>query len=145
MRPFLRPFRYPLAFAVVAGLLAFYPLCLETFRLILDDDAPLNIEGKIGQALPIPRALVWSPVTKNMVTSLTLLPPGAVIGLAIALFAILAYGLLRALNPTFRLTTGVDWDKTVLTETYVHTAPLIKAFLIAIAAAVPLFILWAGL
>src|SRR5687768_17584395 len=141
----LRVLRLPLAFAVVAALLSFYPLCLETHQLVLGEDAPLSTEGDTGHILPIPKALLWAPATKNLVSSLTLLPAGAVIGLGILLFSILVVGMLRTLNPTFRLTTGVDLDRTVLTKTYMHTAPLIKAFLIFIAALVPLFLIWAGL
>ena len=44
-------------------------------------------------------------------------PIVTVIGIGIGLFAILGYALLRALNPTFRLTTGVDWDGKLLTHT----------------------------
>jgi len=141
----LRVLRLSFAYAVIAALLSFYPLCLETYQLVLGEDAPLSTEGETGHILPIPKSLLWSPATKNLVSSLTLLPPGAVICLAIVLFSILVFGLLRTLNPTFRLTTGMELDRTVLTKTYMHTAPLIKAFLIFMAALVPLFIVWAAL
>src|SRR5688572_15835158 len=111
MARMLRVMRLPLAYAVVAALLSFYPLCLETFRLVLGENAPLSTEGETGHILPIPKALLWSPATKNLVSSLTLLAPGAVIGLGIVLFSILVFGLLRTLNPTFRLTTGMNMDR----------------------------------
>src|SRR5688572_22516766 len=94
----LRVLRLPLAFAVVAALLSFYPLCLETYQLVLGEDAPLSTEGETGHVLPIPKALLWNPATKNLVSTFSLLPAGAVLSLGILLFSILVIGVLRTLN-----------------------------------------------
>ncbi len=127
--------------AAVFAALAFQPLAVLTVVTLFmggsDSAAQPMVDG-----LPTPAALYWSPRTVNLVLAVGRLPLAAVLGLEICLYAILAYVLVRALNPTFRLTTGVDWDTRILTRTYMHTAPLIKAFVIAVAAFLPLALVW---
>ncbi len=136
---------YCLAFAVVAAFLAFMPLARTTFQLFFDRGARLNAVSFLGDGVPIPRALTWSQGAQNLVINLANMSSAGVLGLEIVLYLILAYCALRILNPSFRLTSGVDWDSSLLTRTYMHTPPLIKAFLIAIAAAIPAFLVWAAI
>lgn len=139
-----RPLRiaYSVLFALSAALLTFQPLTTRTFLLLFYPEGGGTIQPLIDEVLPIPRGLAWSDFTFHLIEKLGQLPGPAVLGLEIGLYALLVYGLLQILNPTFRLTTGVDWDKQILHKTYIHTTPLIKAFLIAVSAFFPAFLLW---
>jgi len=53
-----------------------------------------------------------------------------------------AYLILRVLNPTFRVTTGVDWNRWLLFKTYMHSAPLIKVIVTMVPVQVAVFFLW---
>lgn len=138
-------FRYGFAFALTAALLALLPLALRTYQLCFAPGAPFSVRETIGVGVPIPRGLAWTPLTRDIIMALGALAPPAQLGFFILLGGTLVYGLLRILNPTFRLTSGVDWDRQVLTHTYMHTPPLIKAFLIAVTAALPAFAAWHAL
>jgi len=100
------------------------------------------IQSPPETGMPIPRALAWSEFTYNFIGYIARLTLAAVLGIEIGLYCVLVYATLRIVNPTFRLTTGVDWNREILTHTYMHTPPLIKAFLIAITATVPLIVAW---
>ncbi len=130
-----------IVFALVAALYAFYPLAYHTYNGLLSQGSHAT-QPEVDPNLPVPRALLWNPTVRYICTSIALLTPPAQLALAVALFCLGTYALLRALNPTFRLTTGVDWNETVLVRTYMHTVPVIKAFLIAMAGFLPLFIVW---
>jgi hypothetical protein len=100
------------------------------------------IQGEIESGFPIPRALMWTPMTLNIVSGLARFTPAVVLALEIFLSGIMVYLLLRILNGTFRMTTGVNWDSSLLLKTYMHTGPLIKAFLITVTTFLPAFALW---
>jgi hypothetical protein len=134
--------RYGLAFALIAALLLLQPLCTTTYIKLFYERGGQLIQPVPPEGVPLPRALAWSPSTVNLIERLGPLPLAGVLGWNISLACLLAYGLLRILNPTFRMTTGVDWDKTLLSRTYIHTRPLIKAFLIVVTAFLPLAIIW---
>lgn len=134
-----------LLFACVAALLNLHPLAFTTSQSLLERESPTLLQTLPEPGLPIPQALGWNPTTLGTLQSLARTTPAGVIGWSLALIFLFIYGLLRLLNPTFRLTTGVDWDKSLFVRTYMHTAPLIKAFLIGVAAFLPLFLLWLAL
>lgn len=113
---------------------------LTVVALFLDKSDPAA--RPLAEGLPTPIGLDWSQRTFDAVQHIGRMPEAGVLGSELALFAVLGYLLLRALNPTFRLTTGVDWDLRIFTRTYMHTAPLIKVFLIAISAFIPLVGVW---
>lgn len=140
MPPLLSVLRNGLVCAAVAVALAFLPLASVTYLGLFYPESETLIQQPPPSGIPIPRALVWNPRLYDLIERFAQLPLAAVLGLEIALYCVLIYTLLRILNPTFRLTTGVDWDQTVLTRTYMHTAPLIKAFLIAVTAFIPVFL-----
>jgi hypothetical protein len=140
MPPLLSVFRNGLVCAVVAVALAFLPLTSVTYMGLFYPESETLIQQPPPAGIPMPEPLVWNPRLIDLIERFAQLPLAAVLGLEIALYCILIYTLLRILNPTFRLTTGVDWDQTVLTRTYMHTAPLIKAFLIAVTAFIPVFL-----
>jgi len=147
MPSFSRPswFRHGLVFALVAALLALLPLAIRTYDLFFTPDAPLSIRAQMGRGVPIPRALAWSDFTRSLNLYLGTLAAPAQLGLFILLGFVLVYATLRILNPTFRLTSGVDWDRQILTHTYMHTPPLIKAFLIAVPTFLAVFVFWQGI
>lgn len=137
----LRWLGFVLAAGIVVGALALQPLAVLTVvTLFVDNSDPAA--RPMAEGLPTPAGLQWSRRTLDAVLRVGRMPQAGVLGFEIGLFLALAYLLLRALNPTFRLTTGVDWNARILTKTYMHTAPLIKAFLIAITAFLPLVGLW---
>lgn len=131
-----------LASALAIAGIALQPLTLLTVQLLLirpenDPQPPISVEG-----FPVPRPLLWSPSLLHFIDQFGRMPSAAVLGYEIALVLVICYVVIRAINPSFRLTTGVDWDSTVLTRTYMHSRPLIKAFLIAVSAIVPCAFLW---
>src|SRR5437899_1178651 len=106
MRPTARSvFGYCLVFAFVSALLAFLPLARQSYAMFFDAHAPLSIESAIGSFTPVPRPLMWSPATENLITRFATLPSAGLLGLEVVLYGILLYGVLRILNPTFRVTT----------------------------------------
>lgn len=137
-----RSLTYGLLFAVALALLSFQGLAFRTFLWLFYAEGGQLIQQPIPEGLPIPVGLAWSPGLRQLISAIAVLPAPAVLGLHIALYGVLGYGLLQLVNPTFRLTTGVDWDRALLTRTYMHTQPLIKAFLIGVAALVPAFLMW---
>ena len=142
IRGYVRPFWFGVGFAICAALIVFQPLALTSNTLLFSEKPGEAIQGVIPDGLPRPQALMWGSMTMNILSFLGRFTPAAVLGFQISLFCILAYLLLSILNPTFRLTTGVDWDETILTRTYMHTAPLIKAFLIGVTTFLPAFAIW---
>lgn len=134
--------RYGFAFALIAGLLFLQPLCTSTYLKLFYDKSPALIQPLPQEGLPIPPSLTWSPSTLTLIERLGPMPLAGVLGWNIALSCLLLYGILRILNPTFRMTTGVDWDRTILSRTYMHTRPLIKAFLIIVSAFLPGMLVW---
>jgi hypothetical protein len=134
--------RYGLAFALIAALIVLQPLTAETYEKIFNYRSEELIQKPVPEGYPVPVSLVWRDATRGFINGFGALPLAAVLGLEIVLFLAGLYVLLRALNPTFRMTTGVDWDKKLLTHTYMHTPPLIKAFLIAVTVFLPAFLLW---
>ncbi len=134
---------YPLVFALVGAALAFIPLAFTSYMQLIFAEGKQLIQDPLPEGVPIPRGLSWSPWAYSLITSTARLSSAGVLGLEVGLFCILAWGLLRLLNPTFRMTTGVDLDRQLLTRTYMHTQPLIKAFLIGVGALVPCMIVWA--
>src|SRR5215471_19232728 len=112
---------YCLVFGVVAAALAFMPLARTTFLLFFDRTARLNAVSIIGEGAPIPQELTWSSGTQNLIINLANMSSAGVLSVEIVMYLILVYCLLRILNPSFRLTSGVDWDSTLLTRTYMHT------------------------
>jgi hypothetical protein len=141
MPPLLSVCRNGLVCAAVAVALALFPLTSDTYLGLFYPESETLIQQPPPAGVPIPSSLAWPPRLYDLIERFAQLPLAAVLGLEIALYCILIYTLLRILNPTFRLTTGVDWDQTLLTRTYMHTAPLIKAFLIAVTAFIPVFLL----
>jgi hypothetical protein len=129
--------KYCLSSALIAFLIALQPLCVRTYSLFFDEKAPLAFKTSLGRDAPIPQSLVWSPFAESLTFRFGALSASMTLTLQVLLWGILVYSLLRLLNSTFRLTSGVDWDKGVLTRTYMHTPPLIKVFLIAVSAAIP--------
>lgn len=141
--PFLFSLLWGLMFALVAALMAFQPVTALTYlKLFYTGEDSQLIQHAPGEGLPVPQATVWPTSLYNLNASFGRLPSAAVLGIEVAFVCIFVYMLLRVLNPTFRMTTGVDWDKTVLTRTYMHSSPVTKAFLILIAAFLPGFLLW---
>src|ERR1041384_5409511 len=123
------PIATGLLFAFVTALLAFQPLTrLAVLKLFADKDGAL-IQEPIPPGFPVPKALAWSAFSRSLVTSSGTMSSATVLVIGIFLSCIFVYALLRILNPTFRITTGVDWHESVLFKTYMHTSPLIKAFL----------------
>jgi hypothetical protein len=134
--------RYGLAFAFIAALIVLQPLTAETYTKLFDYRSEQNLQKPVPEGYPVPESLIWRGATRSFIISFGVLPPAVMLGLAIVLILAGLYVLLRVLNPTFRMTTGVDWDKKLLTHTYMHTPPLIKAFLIAVTVFIPGFVLW---
>lgn len=134
--------RYGLVFALVAALLALHPLAFHSYLRLFYPEAGMLIQPTPEEGVPTPRALAWNDFTYNLIGYVARLTSAAVLGIEIGLFCVLIYAVLRIVNPTFRLTTGVNWDREILTHTYMHTPPLIKAFLIAVTATVPLIVAW---
>lgn len=135
------PLVWSLLFAFIAALLAFQPLTRIAYLKLFGKPETL-IQEPITDGVPIPRDLTWSPFTQNLISSLGTITSAAVLAIGIALCSAFAYALLRILNPSFRLTTGVDWNEKVLVKTYMHTPPVIKAFLIAVGAVLPGMLMW---
>lgn len=136
------PLACGLGFALVAALMAVQPLAATTYLKLFYEKGDQLIQPSLPEGIPAPRSLVWSPRLYGFIGSLGTLPSAAVLGIYILFSLCFLYGLFRILNPTFRMTTGVDWDRHLLVKTYMHSEPITKAFLIAIAAAVPAFALW---
>ena len=134
--------KYGVLFGVLGASIAAFDLCVATYRLLLDANAPLSAMGTVPDTVPVPSALLWSPAIFALCRRLAELSPASVLALGIGVWMIGIYGLLRALNPTFRLTSGVDWDLGILTHTYMHTQPLIKVFLIVVSGALPALAFW---
>src|SRR2546423_4602410 len=135
--------RSGLLFALLAAAATFVPLAELTYtRLFAEKTA---IQPALPEGQPLPAALVWSPTLYDTLVRIGTLNPGIELTLVVFLGLLFVYGLLRILNPTFRLTTGVDWDVHVLIKTYMHSWPVTKAFLIAVAVFLPAFFVWAAL
>lgn len=134
--------RYGIGFALVAAMLLLQPLCMLTYVKLFYERAHELIQPLPPEGMPLPHTLAWSSTTLGLIHRLGPLPLAGVLGWNVALGCLLLYGILRALNPTFRMTSGVDWDHTVLTRTYMHTAPLIKGFLIIVSIFLPAFFAW---
>lgn len=136
--------KYGILFGILGASIAGFDLCVAAYRLLLDANGPLSSLGTVPDTVPVPRALLWSPAIQEVCRRLAELSPASVLALGIGTWLVGVYGLLRALNPTFRLTSGVDWNLGVLTHTYMHTQPLIKVFLIIVTAALPALAFWLG-
>ncbi len=130
------------AFALIAALMAVQPLAAATYLRLFYEKSEQLVQPILPEGIPVPRSLIWNPRLYSLIGSLGSLTSAAVLGLYILFTCLFLYGLFRILNPTFRMTTGVDWDRSLLLKTYMHSEPITKAFLIAIAAFVPAFILW---
>jgi hypothetical protein len=103
-------------------------------------EGKMLIQSPPQEGWPVPNSLTWSEDTLSWTANLGRLPGPVTLGLAVGWFLLFAYFTLRVLNRTFRVTTGVNWDAHLLLKTYMHTPPMIKAFLIGTAAVIPLWI-----
>lgn len=122
---------------------ALIPLAQYTCAMLLWDGSPLNIQPIPDDTQPVPSALLWNPFTYRLLTALGSLPLAAALTLYLFFAGCGAYCLIKAINPTFRLSTGVDWNSRILVRTYMHTAPLIKAFVTVVPVLVVIYLLWA--
>ncbi len=130
--------------ALLAMAAAFIPLAQYTCAMLLWSDSPINIQPHPDDSGPIPAALVWNPRTYRVLTAIGGFPLAGALGLYIAIAAGGAYTILRIINPSFRLTTGVDWNRWLLFKTYMHTAPLIKVTVTIVPVLVAVFFLAYG-
>lgn len=132
---------YALLSGLAAGLLALIDLCGRVAAPGEGGDAPALASAGGGES-PVIAALWWAPSVVRLVSTIAGMEPGVRLIVYVALVCVPAYCLVSSANPTFRTTTGVDWDRTILVRTYMHTAPLIKVFLVSMAALVPLYVWW---
>ncbi len=123
---------------------ALIPLAQYTCAMLLWADSPLSVQPRQDDGLPVPAALAWRPLMYRVLTAVGGMPLAAALGLYIAVAGGGAYVLLRTINPTFRITTGVDWNRAILFRTYMHTAPLIKVLVTIVPALVATFLVWSG-
>ncbi len=119
------------------------PLAQYTSVLVLLPDSPMLLQKLPPDDQPLPAQLLWSPWLYRLLTAVGGMPMAGALGVYIALVACAAYVAIRAINPTFRVTTGVDWDRTLLFRTYMHTAPLIKVIVVSVPTFVAAFAVWA--
>gem|GEM_PF-2646871 len=131
--------------AVLAMAAAFIPLAQYTCAMLLWPDSSMNIQPIPGDDGPIPTALVWSPRTYRLLTAVGGFPMAGALTLYIVIAAGGAYIIARILNPSFRITTGVDWNRRILIRTYMHTAPLIKVIVTIVPVLVAVFFIWLAL
>lgn len=131
-----------LGFALIGALMTIQPLAATTFLKLFYEKSPELIQPALPEDLPLPISLVWPPRLYGAISTLGTLTSAAVLGLYIAFSLCGLYALFRILNPTFRVTTGVDWDRHLLVKTYMHGEPVTKAFLISIAVVIPAFVVW---
>jgi hypothetical protein len=136
------PLAFGLAFAILGALMAVQPLASTTYLKLFYEKGGQMIQPPLPEGVPVPRSLVWPPGLYSFIERFGTLTSAAVLGLTLVFGLCFLYGLFRILNPTFRMTTGVDWDRNLLHKTYMHSEPITKAFLIAIAALIPAFVLW---
>jgi hypothetical protein len=136
--------RYAAAQALAGALLGvaigFIPLAQYTCAMVLWADSPMALEKPPRDGEPSPAGLVWAPLTYRLVSAIGGMPLAGALVAYLVLVGCAAYALVRAINPTFRVTTGVDWDRFLLFRTYMHTAPLLKV----VVTAVPVFVLTFG-
>lgn len=125
-----------------AALAAFIPLAQYTAAAFLWKDSPISLQPVPEDGAPIPAALLWHPRTYRILTAIAGFPMPGILVVYIGLAAAGAYIIVRILNPTFRVTTGVDWDRWILLKTYMHTAPLIKVIVTIVPVQVAVFLLW---
>lgn len=132
---------YSLLSGIAAALFALIDLC---GRVMAPGQSGAGQSiGALGSGeSPVITALWWSPSMVRLVSTVAGMEPGVRLIVYVALVCVPAYCLVSGANPTFRITTGVDWDRTILVRTYMHTAPLIKVFLVCMAALVPVYVLW---
>ena len=119
------------------------PLAQYTTVLVLLRGSPVLLQPAPADDQPLPAQLVWSPWLYRLLTAVGGMPMAGALGVYIALVACAAYVMIRTINPTFRVTTGVDWDRTLLFRTYMHTAPLIKVIVVSVPTFVAAFAVWA--
>ncbi|MBM3493170.1 MAG: hypothetical protein FJX72_02425, partial [Armatimonadetes bacterium] len=122
----------------------FVPLAQYTCALVLWSDSPNLMRPATPDGQPVPALLSWGATLFRALTAVGGMPLAGALGVYIALVGCAAYAIVRAVNPTFRVTTGVDWDRMLLFRTYMHTAPLIKVVVTAVPAFVVAFGLWMG-
>ena len=136
------PLFYGLLGAVGAVFMALRPFCGSVWDDALNPQSTTLLHPVLPDGIPIPHAMVWSSSLVSIIGFVGGLPPGFALAWE-ALGGIFLFLLfLRIINPTFRLTTGVDWDHTILTRTFLHTTPVIKAFLITVTTFFPIIIFW---
>lgn len=128
--------------ALIAAGAAVIPLAQYTSAMLLWRDSPLNIQAVPDDATPVPARLVWHSWTYRFLTALAGMPMAGALVLYLCFAAAGAYLIVRILNPTFRVTTGVDWNRWLLFKTYMHTAPLIKVIVTMVPVQVAVFFLW---
>lgn len=140
------PLRTLVSRVVAAALLAvgaaFIPLAQYTCAMLLWRDSPMSVQPVLSDAGPIPAALVWHPTTYRVLTAVGGFPMAGALALYLAMAAGGGYVLLRTINPTFRVTTGVDWNRWILVKTYMHTVPLIKVIVTIVPVLVAVFFIW---
>ncbi len=127
---------------IIATLIAAQPLANAMWVLLLDDSGKSLIQHVPKNGLPVPVSMHWPEQARNLVETVGSLNPSLVIVWHLILYLCALYILIRVLNPTFRLTSGVDFSPYVFTRTYFHSPPFIKAFLIGVAAILPIFGVW---
>lgn len=138
----LRAIAAGVVYAVTVTVMTLLPLAAMTYLYLFADKSNQAIQSAPPQGVPIPRSLEWSDSARHLITDITPFTAPCAWFVEIGLGCILVYSLLRALNPTFRVTTGVDWNQGLLNRTYMHTPPMIKAFLIGITASPVLATAW---
>lgn len=126
----------------IAALIAAQPLATSMWDLLLDENGKTLIQHVPNNGMPIPKSMQWSEQARNLVQTLGSLPPSLVIVWHLLLYFFALYILIRILNPTFRLTSGIDFSLYLFTRTYFHSPPFIKAFVIGITAVFPVFGVW---
>jgi hypothetical protein len=130
------------ASGIIAALIAAQPLANAMWNLLLDDDGKSLIQHVPKNGLPVPVSMHWPEQARQVVETVGSLTPSLVIVWHLLLYLCALYILIRVLNPTFHLTSGVDVSPYVLTRTYFHSPPFIKALLIGVTAAIPIFCEW---
>jgi hypothetical protein len=128
--------------AVLGMAFVVVPLCQYTCALVLWEDSPRLIQSLPSDGQPLPAQLAWSPWLFRIISRIGGMPLAGALGIYIALVACAGYAAVRALNASFRVTTGVDWDRFLLFRTYMHTAPLIKVIVTSVPAFVVSFAVW---
>jgi hypothetical protein len=147
MRPWQKQISYGLYAAFVAALLAFQPLANRTyvFLFLADQQNEERLQPAIPAGVPIPHNLAWSETTRDIISGIGRLSNAGVLAFEVVLFLILLHTFLRIVNPTFRMTEAIDAKVNPIVRTWMFTPPIIKVFLISVAAALPTFLIWTGL